>query len=61
MLSTRCENLKMVDEETIIGFDARPMDTANESAFLCEDMSDAKLVRKVLRFLIVFYTGELTQ
>lgn len=51
VLTSRFEVLKMSEEKTIVEFNVRVLDIANESDVLREKMFDAKLVRKVLRSL----------
>ena len=51
ILTTRFENLKMEEEETITEFNARLCDIANEAFALGEKISEEKLVRKALRSL----------
>ena len=51
ILTTRFENLKMHEEETIGEFNARLCDIAKEMFMLGEKMSEEKLVRKTLRSL----------
>ena len=51
ILTTRFENLKMKEEETITEFNARLCDIANEAFALGEKISEEKLVRKALRSL----------
>ncbi|KAA0032632.1 Peptidase aspartic, catalytic [Cucumis melo var. makuwa] len=49
--TSRFKELQMTKEETIAEFNVRVLDIANESDTLEENMSDSKLVRKVLRSL----------
>lgn len=51
LLATKFENLKMEDDETIIEFNMRLLDIANESLALGEKISEEKLVRKILKSL----------
>lgn len=51
LLTTKFESLKMLKEETIIEFNVRLLDIANESFDLGEKISEEKLVCKVLRSL----------
>ena len=51
ILTTRFENLRMGEEESISEFNARLCDIANEAFALGEKFSDEKLVRKTLRSL----------
>lgn len=51
ILTSHFEALKMSDDETIVDFNVRVLDIANESFALGEKMSKTKLVRKVLRSL----------
>ena len=51
ILTSRFEVLQMTEEETIVEFNVRVLDIANKSDALGENMSDSKLVRKVLRSL----------
>ncbi|TYK29846.1 gag-pol polyprotein [Cucumis melo var. makuwa] len=51
ILTSRFEALQMTEEETIVEFNVRVLDIANESDALEKKMSDSKLVRKVLRSL----------
>ncbi|MCI09416.1 gag-pol polyprotein, partial [Trifolium medium] len=50
-LTTKFENLKMKDDETIHDFHMNVMDIANSSESLGEKMPEEKLVRKILRSL----------
>lgn len=49
--TTKFENMKMLEEETTNDFYVRVRDLSNESQSLGESMSDAKLVKKILRSL----------
>ncbi|KAA0046158.1 gag-pol polyprotein [Cucumis melo var. makuwa] len=51
ILTSHFEVLQMTEEETIVEFNVRVLDIANESDTLGEKMSDSKLVQKVLRSL----------
>lgn len=51
LLTTKFENLRMTEDETISEFNSRLCDLSNESFALGEKMSEEKLVRKVLRSL----------
>ena len=51
LVTTKFENMKMYEEETIREFYVRIRDLSNESHALGEPMSDAKLVKKILRSL----------
>lgn len=51
LVTTKFENMKMYEEETISEFYVRIRDLSNESHALGEPMSDAKLVKKILRSL----------
>src|ERR1043165_9220007 len=51
MLTTKFENLKMKEEETIHEFHMNVLEIANTSGALGEKMSEEKLVRKILRSL----------
>lgn len=51
LLTTKFESLKMLEEETIIEFNVRLLDIANESFDLGEKISEEKLVCKVFRSL----------
>ncbi|KAA0062325.1 gag-proteinase polyprotein [Cucumis melo var. makuwa] len=51
ILTSRFEALQMTENETIVEFNVRVLDIANESDVLGEKMSDSKLGRKVLRSL----------
>ena len=51
ILTTRFENLKMEEEETITNFNGHLCDIANEAFALGERISEEKLVRKALRSL----------
>jgi hypothetical protein len=48
ILTTKFENLKMDEDETILEFNARLHDIANTSFYLGEKMSEEKLARKIL-------------
>lgn len=51
LLTTKFENLRMKEEETIHDFHMSVMDIANSCDSLGEKISDEKLVRKILRSL----------
>ena len=51
MLTTKFENLKMKEDETIHKFHMNVLEIANASGALGEKMSEEKLVRKILRSL----------
>ncbi|KAI3450426.1 hypothetical protein Pfo_007091 [Paulownia fortunei] len=51
MLASRFEDLRMEDNETIVDFNAKLCDIANECHALGEKYDDTKLVRKTLRSL----------
>src|SRR3954464_7201440 len=51
LLTTKFENLRMRDDESIQDFHMNILDIANTSGALGEKMSDEKLVRKILRSL----------
>ncbi|XP_057418719.1 agamous-like MADS-box protein AGL19 [Lotus japonicus] len=51
LLTTQLENLKMKEDETVSEFHMRVRDMANASFALGEQMSEEKLVRKILRSL----------
>ncbi|CAM8971606.1 unnamed protein product [Rhodiola kirilowii] len=51
MVTSKFENLRMLEDETITDFNTRVLDISNESFALGEPMSEEKLVRKVLRSL----------
>ncbi|XP_024028691.1 uncharacterized protein LOC112093781 [Morus notabilis] len=51
ILTTRFENLRMLEDETIFDFNSKLCDIANEAFALGEKISEEKLVRKVLRSL----------
>ncbi|CAM8937745.1 unnamed protein product [Rhodiola kirilowii] len=51
MVTSKFENLRMQEDETIADFNTRVLDISNESFALGEPMSEEKLVRKVLRSL----------
>src|SRR3954467_15056421 len=51
LLTTKFENLRMRDDESIKDFHMNLLDIANTSGALGEKMSDEKLVRKILRSL----------
>src|SRR4030042_1308373 len=51
LLTTKFENLKMRDDETIQDLHMSILDIANSSSALGENMSEEKLVRKILRSL----------
>ncbi|XP_058771038.1 uncharacterized protein LOC131644531 [Vicia villosa] len=51
LLTTKFENLRMRDDESIKDFHMNILDIANTSGALGEKMSDEKLVRKILRSL----------
>src|ERR1044072_4605241 len=51
MLTTKFENLKMKEDETIHEFHMNVLEIANTSGALGEKTSEEKLVRKILRSL----------
>ena len=51
LLTTKFENLRMSEEETISDFNGKLCDNANESFFLREKILKEKLVKKALRSL----------
>ena len=51
MLTTKFENLRMKEDETIHEFHLNILEIANTSGALGEKMSEEKLVRKILRSL----------
>ena len=51
MLTTKFENLRMMEDETIHEFHMNILEIANTSGALGEKMSEEKLVRKILRSL----------
>ena len=51
ILTTRFENLRMQENETISEFNSKLCDIANEAFALGEKISEEKLVRKALRSL----------
>jgi len=51
LIITRCENLKMKEDENIQNYHLNILDIANSFVSLGEKMSDEKLVRKILRSL----------
>lgn len=51
MLTTRYKEIRMQDSETIVEFNSKMFDIANESNALGEKMSILRLIRKVLRSL----------
>ncbi|CAM8917541.1 unnamed protein product [Rhodiola kirilowii] len=51
MVTSKFENLRMQEDETIADFNTRVLDISNESFALGEPMSEETLVRKVLRSL----------
>jgi hypothetical protein len=53
LLTTKFENLRMKEDETIHDFHMNVMDIANSSKSLGEKMSEEKLVRKILRSLTI--------
>ena len=57
LLTTKFENLKMKDDESIQDFHTNILDIANASGALGEKMTEEKLVKKVIRSLM---TGHLT-
>lgn len=60
LLTTKLENLRMNDDETIHDFHMRILDIANTSCGLGEKMSKEKLVRKILRSLPKKYDMKVT-
>ncbi|XP_075486288.1 uncharacterized protein LOC142525886 [Primulina tabacum] len=51
MLTSKFENLRMEENETIVEYDRRLRDIENEAFSLGDPMSNERLVSKVLRFL----------
>src|ERR1044072_5227009 len=51
LLTTKFENLRMIEYESIFDFHMRVCDLANKSFALGEQISEEKLVRKILRSL----------
>lgn len=51
LLTSNFEALKMFDDESIVKFNVRVLDIANELFSLGEKFLDIELVRKVLHFL----------
>ncbi|CAM8941027.1 unnamed protein product [Rhodiola kirilowii] len=51
MVTSKCENLRMQEDETIADFNTRILDISNEAFALGEPRSEESLVRKVLRSL----------
>ncbi|XP_075487957.1 uncharacterized protein LOC142527125 [Primulina tabacum] len=51
MLTSKFESLRMEENETIVEYDRRLRDIANEAFSLGDPMSNERLVSKVLRFL----------
>ncbi|CAM8982585.1 unnamed protein product [Rhodiola kirilowii] len=56
MVTSKFENLKMQEDETIADFNTRVLDISNEAFALGEPLSEETLVRKVLRSLTKRYT-----
>ncbi|KAA0035772.1 flocculation protein FLO11-like [Cucumis melo var. makuwa] len=61
ILTSRFEALQMTEEKTIVEFNVRVLDIANESDALEKKMSDSKLVRKVLRSLPSKFNMKVTE
>ncbi|CAM8999045.1 unnamed protein product [Rhodiola kirilowii] len=55
MVTSKFENLRMQEDETIADFNTRVLDIANEAYALGEPMTEETLVRKVLRSLTKRY------
>ncbi|CAM8940637.1 unnamed protein product [Rhodiola kirilowii] len=55
MVTSKFENLKIQEDETISDFNTRVLDIANEAFALGELMTEETLVRKVLRSLLMRY------
>ncbi|CAM8966101.1 unnamed protein product [Rhodiola kirilowii] len=55
MVTSKFENLKMQEDETIADFNTRVLDISNEAFALGEPLSEETLVRKVLRSLTKRY------
>ena len=51
ILTTRFENLRMLEDETISDFNSKLCDIANKAFALGQKISEEKIVRKVLRSL----------
>lgn len=51
LLTTKFENLRMMEDESISDFNMRLCDIANNYSTLGENVSKEKLVRKILRYL----------
>ena len=49
--TTRFENLRMLDDESLYDFYTKLCDIANESFTLSEKIPETKLVRKIMRSL----------
>src|ERR1044072_7182918 len=60
MLTTKFENLKMKEDETIHEFHMNVLEIANTSGALGEKMSEEKLVRKILRSLTKRFAMKVT-
>lgn len=55
LLTTKFENLRMDEDESISDFNIRVRDIANHSFALREKMSEENLVRKILTYLPKFF------
>ena len=60
ILTSRFEALKMVEEETIVEFNVRVLDLANESFVLGENIPKSKMVSKVLGLLPTKFNMKVT-
>lgn len=60
ILTSRFEALKMVEEETIVEFNVRVLDFANESFALGENIPESKMVSKVLGSLLTKFNMKVT-
>ena len=58
--TTKSENLKMLEEETVSLFDARLFDIVNEAFILGVKISEEKLVKKTLRSFLKRFAYKVT-
>jgi hypothetical protein len=60
LLTTKFENLKMLEDESILDYHLNILDIANSFESLGEKVSDEKLVRKILRSLPKWFAMKVT-
>ena len=60
MLSSRFENLRMDEEETVVQFSAKLCDVSNECFTLGKQYKDKKLVKKLKRLLLSKFESKIS-